>query len=195
MKLIGRIVFLVVLVISFSGIVRSQESAVIKITERNIRDALGDIKARSIEMERIRKSSGRRARNSERAFPAIRRDFEKIQRLNTEKIQKRAVAGKITEKQLRRTVREIRRRSIRLDSALFRMDHGEGKQNKEFRKGVEPLGSLMIMLDNAIRQFVTNPIFRNTRVVSPDHSLKAHQDLHRVISISEAIIGRTGPRD
>ena len=159
---------------------------------QNAQDQFFDIKKRSVEMERIKRESMRRPAKADytAAFPAIKKDFEKIQLLNDE-LQKQFPEPAVREDSaVAKPVAEIRQRAARLLKNLFPEPETPLEEKPEGPPTVvspAEIGDMLIALDRAIQRFVHNPMFRNLNLVDSADSLRARQDLQRVIDLCEAV--------
>ncbi len=184
------------LLVSFSFILASisicfaqAPKRIIDVSESNIKDNLPDIKTRSIELERIRREANKVNVPVEVKFPEIKEDFEKIQQLNAEQIQKKYNDKTARKADIASAANQIKKYSLRLRSNLFPEDSGKKRKMIAAETASETdKTSLLIKFDNTIYHFVSNPIFKNVRLVSPDDSLKAKASLDEIIRLSELII-------
>jgi hypothetical protein len=156
--------------------------------DRNLRDSMSDIKGRSNEIERVKREGGKPASNPEERFPQIKEDYERIQIVNSEVLQAGAPGEAKDYGRVSEAASEIKKRATRLKSNLFAAD--SEKQSKEKGQDAEEprdLKALLAALDSALNSFIGNPIFQNTKVVDPEDSLKARQDLEKVIKLSARV--------
>lgn len=160
-------------------------------SDRNLSNGASDVKGRSNEMERVRRDAekpGKRTDNSpEEKFPQIKEDFERIQIINSDVLQTGAPGGSTDYTRMSEAAAEIKKRAARLKSNLFPPE--SEKQSKDKSKEAPPpqqedLKTLLAALDGAIIGFVNSPIFQNTKVVDPQDSTKARQELEKVIKLS-----------
>lgn len=155
------------------------------IGDKNLRDEADPTRARSNEMERVKREADKPADRPAPTFPQIKEDFERIQIINSDVLQAGAPGSAPDYKRLSEAASEVRKRAARLSSNLFPPE-AEGRPAGRRREEAEPrdLKSLLAAVDGAIISFVNNPIFRNTKVVNPEDSAKARRDLDRVIRLS-----------
>lgn len=158
--------------------------------ERSIlsaRDQFSDIKNRSVEMERMKRDAGKPSsdQNLPVKFPEIKEDFEKIQKINSDLLQK-FVAATQDRTAIGEIASEINQRAARLKSNLF---PAEPKTKNKRANADEPrdLITLLKALDESIDSFVHSSIFQSAKLVNSQDSLKAQQDLESVIKLSNAI--------
>ena len=165
-------------------------------SDRNLKDSVSDVKGRSIEMERVdrdAKKAERRARDDNRESPAapnfeqIKEDFERIQIINGDVLQANAASANLDYGHISESSAEIQRRATRLKSNLF--PPKSKKQPKKTESGAEDqdLKSLLTLLDKSLSSFTQNPMFQNTKVVTPQDSTDAEKELDSVIQISGRI--------
>lgn len=158
------------------------------------REEFSNIKNRSMELERVKSESYKRPDSNVYApkFPAIKEDFEAIQKLNTAVIKLTAAETLLDFAAVAKLVERIHHRSARLKSNLF---SDEPKKNVKEKQSVtaapRELKTLLFDLDKSIFNFVHNPIFQNLTVVNTSDSQKAQKDLEKVIALSRAIKTQT----
>jgi hypothetical protein len=155
------------------------------------RDKTIEDKARSDEIERIRREAAKPgAKPDAPTFPIIKEDFERIQIVNGDVLQSRDVlrasVGPADYARVAEAASEIRKRAARLKSNLFPAEAEKGRDAEKPRAQKDPsdLKAMLAALDQAINDFVHNPIFTNLQVVDVQHSARARQDLDRVIKLS-----------
>ena len=85
--------------------------------------------------------------------------------------------------------RQRKSASERFDSNPICFRSKSTKKPKENKPGTEDeeLKSLLTSLDNSINTFTHNPMFQNSKVVSPEDSTNAEKELDAVIKISARI--------
>lgn len=163
------------------------------IGDKNMKES-DTIRARSVELERVRRESRKPDRKPEPAreekFPQIKEDFERIQIVNGEVLQ----SARADHVQLAAAAAEVHRRAARLSSNLF--PPGQGKKPKAAPKeetDARDLKALLAALDASVERFVHSPLFQNIKVVNPDDSAKARRELEEIIRLS-ALVGREAGR-
>ncbi len=154
----------------------------------NPKDRIVEDNIRSAEIERIRRAAVKHeGRPDDARFPAIKEDFERIQLVNND-LQEGAGVG-MTYARVAEGAAEIKKRAARLDANLF--PPTTGKQPKAHDPSAAErsgdLKSLLAELDRAIRDFVSNPMFGDTRVLSVPDSSEARRSLERVIRLSSKV--------
>ena len=166
--------------------------------DKNMKDE-DTVRARSVEMERIRRDAAKPDRKPEPSpedrFPQIKEDFERLQIVNGDVLQ---APGAPNYARLAEAAEELKKRATRLSSNLFPPDAGKkpkdgGKKDGATKDaaGAEPdrrdLKSLLSALDESIARFVNSPIFQNTKVVNPEESAKARKELEEIIKLSTRV--------
>jgi hypothetical protein len=142
-------------------------------------------KYRSDEMERVRREAVRPADRPTTRFPQIKEDFERIQVINSDLLQANDSNARLDYDRISDATAEIRKRATRLKSNLFPVaSKNSAKQIEQQSEERQDLKSLLTQLDEAIRSFVHNPMFENTRLVNPNDSEKAERELAKVIKLS-----------
>jgi len=169
----------------------------VPVVESEIRDNSSP-KMRSIEMDRIKRDA--RKINTEKLGPAsvnsfleIKEDFEKIQMLQSNIVKSYTTGKEIQYSKIASFSAELNRSASRLKKNLFLT------QNKDLKMspGVEPEESeeslpkdvkyLIVGLDNAIGNFVDNPIFLSSKKIKIKEKEKAATDLEQVLKLSTAL--------
>ena len=159
---------------------------------KNARDQFSDLKNRSIEMERVKRAADSPPVRTDTTadFPAIKEDFERIQKINSENLQSSNRRKTIDYAAVFKFVTEINHRAARLNARLFASD-GEKKKAKTGDAKLPDLPSLLTTLDRSINGFVHNSIFQNLNIINPQDSLKAQEDLEKIITVSAEIREQT----
>lgn len=148
-----------------------------------------EMRDRANELTRIKEELSKpEARSPEASFPKIKKDFEKLQIVNTEKLQKNSIGSNLNYKLIADAAQEINNRAVKLKSGLF----PEEKPEKPIVKIPETLTAedfqkLIIALDNAVYRFVSNPMFQNTKLVAPLDSQAAQKELNKIIILSDIL--------
>lgn len=156
------------------------------------REQFSDIKNRSMELERMKRESYKRAASNIYAakFPAIKEDFEAIQKLNDAVTKLTAAKTPLNTTVVAKFVEQINQRAARLKSNLF-SDEDEPKKNAKENQSKtavpRELKTLLADLDKSVVRFVHSPIFQNLNLVNSTDSLKAQKDLEKVIVLSRAV--------
>jgi hypothetical protein len=153
----------------------------------NPKDRMVEDNIRSTEFERVRRAAGRHeGRPDDANFPAIKEDFERIQLVNN--VLQEGVGGGMAYGRVAEGAAEIKKRAARLDANLFPPPTTNGRQPKaqdpSAAERAGDLKSLLAELDRAIQDFVSNPMFGETRVVSVPDSSEARRALERVVRLS-----------
>jgi hypothetical protein len=145
-----------------------------------------EMRNRASELARIKKELSKPEEKKEEAsFPKIKKDFEKLQIINTERLQKNSVGNNLNYKIIADAAEEINKRAAKLKAALFPSGETEKKaavSPKNLSAG--DFQKIIIALDNAIYHFVSSPIFQNTKLVKPEDSQYAQKELNKIILLS-----------
>ena len=163
--------------------------------DRNMRNETDGVRERSSELDRVKRDAEKPDKKSDRMvagktpedrFPQIKEDFERIQIVNGEVLQ---AGGAPDYARLSEAAAEVSRRAARLKSNLFAAE----SEKKSKAEGVEEkdqpeLKSLLSALDAALARFVSSPMFQNIKVVNPQDSAKARQELDEVIKLSTRVV-------
>ncbi len=161
----------------------------------NARDQFSDIKNRSIEIDRVKRESGKRtvSKDFTHKFPEIKEDFEEIQKINRDVFQFAGVKTPIDYAVVLKMVSEINHRAVRLGSNLFSVENTEKKESKDKQQAIktEELKTLLNVLDKFVNNFVHSPIFQSVNIVNSQDSLDAQRDLEKVIEISFLVKEKT----
>lgn len=156
--------------------------------DKNLRDGVSDVKGRSNEIERMKRDTEKPASDPAPNFPQIKEDFERIQIINSDTLQSNASGAALDYKLISEAASEIKKRATRLKSNMFAsVSEKPSKEKERDAEEQQDLQSLLTMLDNAITSFAHSPIFQNIKVVNPQDSTKAKQDLEKVIKLSTRI--------
>jgi hypothetical protein len=158
------------------------------IGDKNLRDEADPTRARSVEMERVKRDADKPEDKAAPSFPQIMEDFERIQIINSDVLQAGAPGSAPDYRRISEAASEIKKRAARLSSNLFPPEtEKQSKGKNEEAEEPQDLKSLLSAVDGAIISFVNNPIFQNTKVVNPEDSAKARRDLDKVIKLSTRI--------
>ncbi len=153
-------------------------------------------KYRSDEIERVRREAETREYHPSLRFPEIKKDFERIQIINSEQLQTSASRPRYDFERIAKAATEIRTRATRLKSNLFPIaSKGLDKQSDRSNSKRDDLKFLLHELDRAIIIFVHNPMFENTRVVNQQDSARAERGLWDIIDLSERTRKRAQRKD
>lgn len=154
----------------------------------NPKDRSVEEKLRSDEIERIKRDAEKSGARPDPAFPRIKEDFERIQIINDEVLQEQSRGRALDYARIYEAAGEIKKRAARLRSNLFPDSAGRQPEEKAGSgEGAKEIKSLLAELDGAISDFVTNPMFRNLRVVDAHNSAKARRDLERIVRLSARV--------
>jgi hypothetical protein len=155
------------------------------IRTNNPRDKIMEDNLRSTEIERVRRAAEKHeGQPADPRFPAIKEDFERIQIVNN--VLQEGAGVRVTYARVAEGAAEIKKRAARLSANLF--PPATGKQPTPHAPSAAERGAdlnpLLAELDRAIRSFVNNPMFGNTKVLNVPDSSEARRDLERIIRLS-----------
>jgi hypothetical protein len=168
--------------------------------DRNLAD--DGIKARSVEMERIKREAAKAEaasfapinRDIMARFPEIKEDFENIQIFESNIIKSYTTGKTIDYVQIAASANAMNKSAKRLDLNLF-ADTKKEKQSERPKKDPEKAPSvrdLIIDLDAAVGSFVTSKIFGNIKVVEPEVAIKTRTDLLNILRLSDLLAAEAG---
>jgi len=122
-------------------------------------------------------------------FAEIREDFTRLQIINNEMMQTVFVKGNVDRELIAATTAEINKRAMRLDAnlALPKIDDKVKNRKPDEAQGASSLQVSLLTLDRHIMSFVTNPLFKQPKVVDAQNALKARDDLNLIIRLSERL--------
>lgn len=160
-----------------------------------VREEISDIKTRSIELERVKRDAERRSvsESFRSNFPEIKEDFERIQKLNSEISELALVKTPLSYSTILKSASDINRRAARLKRNLFVFNESAKQEPKAKQQNLadETLLLLLNKLDKSIVFFSHSPIFTNANLLNSQDSLRAQNDLEKIIEISSAIKQQT----
>jgi hypothetical protein len=156
------------------------------------REQFSNIKNRSMELERVKRESYKRPAGNiyVAKFPAIKEDFESIQKLNDAVVKLIAAKTSFDFAAVGKYVEQINQRAIRLKSNLFSDKPAQKKNAKEIQSETaapREIRTLLADLDKFVVSFVHSPIFQNLNVVNSTDSQKAQKGLEEIITLSHVI--------
>src|SRR5688500_12918331 len=193
MKKIILSIFVVFTTALFSNVF-AQRDAPPGSNDKELRD--NNVRTRSNELERIKRDADKpktaessSPMNSEidAKYPEIKEDYEAIQLSQDAIIKAYSTGEKIDYKQIEAMAEAITKSAKRLDSNLFSAPPEKEKSKKTEEKTEKGVKDLIVELDNAIASFVSSTMFQNLRVVDPEVSQKARQDLANIMEISKML--------
>lgn len=170
--------------------------------DKNLSD--DSIKTRSIELERVERDAKKanvtnkesEKQNSGSAedklavkYEEIKTDYENIQVSQDAIIKAYQTGNKIDYAGIADNASIINKSAIRLNGNLFPAvkDDQKDKKKTEQPKSEKSVRDLIVELDNTIGSFVTSPMFQNLRVIDPEVSEKANQQLKSIIELSATL--------
>lgn len=151
------------------------------------------IRIRSIELERIKKEA-LRSKNDQRDaesrklnYSQIKRDFELIQNLQNQIIKTYTTGEEINFKRIGKLASELNECAGRLDTNLLLSAEKSRAEKNKGKAEPENVKDLIVILDDLIGNFVTNPVFQNLYVIEHENAKKADFDLQSIIRISDLL--------
>jgi len=167
--------------------------------DKNLAD--DGVKARSIELERIKREAEKvdaekyAPINKEivAKFPQIKEDFEDIQILEAAIIKAYTNGKTIDYSLIESSANGIARKAKRLDSNLFaakdekKVDNPLDEKSKEKVQKTKTLRDLIVELDDSIGSFVSSKIFGNIKIIEPEVAIKTRTDLLNILKLSELL--------
>lgn len=155
------------------------------------------IRMRSVELERIKRAAEktavlRRENGKELKFSLIKEDFEGIQKQQMSIVQAYTMEEKVDYHSISKSADKITEMAVRLKANVFDPGAPAGKgdedpgpaENKFLGKSVR---DLIVALDNAIGEVVTNPMWQKLAVIDPEASQAVRANLDEVIMASSAL--------
>ncbi len=122
---------------------------------------------------------------------SLKEDFRQLQIVNLE-LMKRVFlpplnkADAITSKEIRESLAEIQSRARRL-KMNFRLPEVETDQGLKEVLPVGTLSSGLLSLDQTVMRFVENPIFQRLQVVDAQLSVRAAEDLNKILRLTDSL--------
>ncbi len=148
---------------------------------------------RAVELEIVETALGREPRaTSDRdpqlIFAEIKEDFWQLQVVNKEMARAVSREGALDLSFIAKSAREIKVRSGRLKENLPLPKSKTPRSNYSQADGnTEQLRSSLTELCNLIVEFVNNPMHREARVVDANLSVKASEDLEKIVRLSDHV--------
>lgn len=150
------------------------------------------IRLRSIELERIKRSNSRKTSAREKSenykinYLLIKKDFEKLQKLQDEVIKTFLTGKQINYGRIGELASELNGCAERLYKNLL-LPAGNAEP-LDFEITIsKAVRDLIVELDNNIGVFVNNPIFQNLNTIETKNAEKAEIDLQSIISLSNIL--------
>ena len=138
----------------------------------------------SLDREKAQTPSHPFARDRRQVEAAVRKDFVQLQLVNNNLMERtfdRSPVHRITNKEIRSSLGEIKKIAERLRSSF-----GIPK----IKAGAEPDLALLpglIQLNEAVLNFVENPMFQQPRVFDPELASKAGKDVSELLTLAEVL--------
>jgi hypothetical protein len=119
-----------------------------------------------------------------------RQDFDRIQVLNRELVNRASAANSFNYKSLTEMAAEIRKRARRLKDNISLPPPDDDDQPLEKREGElneQEMKAALLTLSERIVSFATNPLFQTTNLIDARLGAKASRDLEIIIGLSASI--------
>jgi hypothetical protein len=119
----------------------------------------------------------------------IKEDFKNIQGLNNTMMAKAWSREELDYDYISDKVSQIRAKAVRLKTnlSLPEAKDVDKKQPDSVVTGVKEFRAALLLLDASIMSFVTNPLFKEGKVVEVNLAAKASQDLETVVQLTNSI--------
>ncbi len=148
-----------------------------------------NILERETQLTMMEKERRRAIKNDPQlSYAQIREDFRRLQILNNDVMRAVTLSSEPNYKQISDSAREIRKRAARLRLNLVfpeaEKDDGPRLVQPPEASGLKPS---LAALDGLIFSFVSNPIFKEVKVVDARLGVKARRDLDGIIELSEKV--------
>ena len=124
---------------------------------------------------------------------ALKEDFRQLQVVNNELMERTVLESRhnperITSKEIRSSLSEIQKRARRLRTNL-RLPEVETRKDDINKDGLSgfSLSSGLIMLDQTVTKFVENPVFQKPGVFDAHDSLRAAEDVNKILRLTESL--------
>jgi hypothetical protein len=159
-------------------------------TDKIQRELQRQVEMRLLEQALMEGSSRHVKRYEPQVLNQIREDFLQIQVIDREVIRAKALGDQLDLHLVTKSAGEIRKRSSRLKENLA-LPRSEAARADRSRVAVEAtseaLRTSLAELSDLIEEFVSNPMFEQSKVVDPRLSAKARQDIEAIIELSKQI--------
>ncbi|MFY9556021.1 MAG: hypothetical protein WAV20_05230 [Blastocatellia bacterium] len=150
---------------------------------RRAEEALFDLEMlimrKSAEAEIVRERREKAARLTE--------DFERLERLNAERIAPLSSTTSIDYKELSTATAEIKDRAVRIKYSIALPLKGKKSEKIRYEPDADRLSFLLPELSRVITSFLGNPVFRLSSPNDEELRSAARQDLESIIKLSETI--------
>ena len=147
------------------------------------------VQDRASALERLRQLARQQPVREKRVIEVtVREDFRNLQIVNNNlmrRVFERSPAQKITNKEIRSSLAEIKKLAERLANS-FAIPTTKAKSKSEI-----PLTAGLLELDKAVMNFVDNPMFEQLRVYDAELVSRAGTDLSEVLRLADVLRGLT----
>lgn len=148
---------------------------------------------RSMEMERIKKegyrsaAAAKSAENRKINYFQIKKDFELLQKLETEIVKTYITGKQINYKRISETAYKLNECAQRLQRNLSFSDEKSVEKANKNKTESENVKDIIVILDTSVGKFVVNPVFKNLNVFETKDAAKAELDLQNIIRLSRVL--------
>ncbi len=162
------------------------------VIETEVRDN-NSIRMRSLTIEQAKRESNKKpapAPTKEEIikFAEIKADFESIQKLQSQIVKSYTTGRKINYGKISDSAAELSKKARRLDTNLFGAESANPNKTESKNEVREKsVRDLIIVLDEAIGNFVNGPIFTNNKLIDTKMSESSQRELLKIIKLSEAL--------
>jgi hypothetical protein len=123
----------------------------------------------------------------------LKEDFRQLQIVNNQLMERTFVQSRnnpdaITSKEIRSSLGEIQKRAGRLRTNL-RLPEVKTRKDGINLDGLpgRTMSSGLLVLDQTVTKFVENPIFQRPGVLDAQHSLRAAEDLNKILRLTDSL--------
>jgi vacuolar-type H+-ATPase catalytic subunit A/Vma1 len=159
-------------------------------TDKIQRELQRQVEMQLIEQALMEGNSRHVKRYQPQVLDQIREDFLQIQIIDREVIRGRALADQFDLHLVAKSAGEIRKRSSRLKEnlALLRSEAPPADRSRAAVEATrEGLRTSLAELSDLIEEFVSNPMFEQSKVVDARLSSKARRDIEAIIELSRQV--------
>ena len=153
---------------------------------RDMRERDMNIRRLELERERVEKPTFEASKETTRQ---VNEDFARIQSINAEVMRDYATGVAPDYKHISEVMAEISKRAVRLNANLL-LPSSDGEVNDRSSQAASDkrrARSPLLDLNDLIRSFVTNPLFKNLNTIDVGLGKQAKRDLQSIIALSDTI--------
>lgn len=152
---------------------------------RDMRERDMNIRRLEIERERTEKPTFEASKETTKQ---VNEDFARIQSINAEVMRDYAAGAAPDYKHISEVMAEINKRAMRLDTnLLLPSNDGDGNDRASQVTSDKRARSPLLDLNDLIRDFVNNPIFKRLNTIDAELGRQAKRDLQSIIDLSDRI--------